>query len=223
MPTKPLTDDDVLRGYIQKSGIKQPKVSGFADGMASVDGRWVKVGSRLSSGWVIDGHDGKQKAKLSYGGVPFEQNMGLGTVENWEAPATAPAPEVPDDLLPIKDEDGNWTVPQFKGQVFDSLEQAEEFAKRYGVTDRTSIDKFIQGMSAKPAAAAVQLGDGSFVEIPYNESNQPKFGTLSDFFNLPPEERAKGMKIYNNETGDFSDDFKHQIPPLEFGDDGYIK
>ena len=221
MPTKPLTDDDVLRGYIQKSGIKQPKVSGFADGMASVDGRWVKVGSRLPSGWVIDGNDGKQKAKLSYGGVPFEQDMGLGTVENWEAPATAPTPEVPDDLLPIKGKDGNWTVAQFKGMVFTSIDEAEEFARRYGVTDRTSIDKFIQGQQTKTAELFDELGNA--IEVPYAPSHQPKFGTLSDFFNLPPEERAKGMKIYNNETGDFSDDFKHQIPPLEFGDDGYIK
>lgn len=221
MPNKPMTADDVVRKYIEKSGLKQPKVSGFADGMASVDGRWVKVGSRLPSGWVVNGYNGKDKAQLSYGGVPFEQDMGLGTVSNWEAPATAPAPEVPDELIPIKGEDGKWTVAQFKGQVFDSMEEAEEFAKRYGVTDRTSIDKFIQNI--KPSAVKVQLGDGSYVEIPRNESNQPKYGTLGDFFNLPPEERAKGMKIYNNETGDFTDDFKHQIPPLEYGDDGYIK
>jgi len=221
MPTKPLTDDDVLRGYIQKSGIKQPKVSGFADGMASVDGRWVKVGSRLPSGWVVNGYNGKDKAQLSYGGVPFEQDMGLGTVSNWEAPATAPAPEVPDELIPTKGEDGQWTVPQFKGQVFSTIEEAEEFAKRYGVTDRTSIDKFIQGMAEKTATVLDELGNA--IEIPYNPSNQPKYGTLGDFFNLPPEERAKGMKIYNNETGDFTDDFKHKIPPLKYGDDGYIK
>lgn len=229
-----MTYDDVLRGYILKSGIKQPKVSGFADGMASVDGRWVKVGSRLPSGWVVNGYNGKDKAQLSYGGVPFEQDMGLGTVSNWEAPATAPATGVGSEsegdeermrqmLSPVQNADGKWTVPQFNGQVFDSIEEAEQFAKRYGVTDRTSIDKFIQGMSAQPATAKIQLGDGTYVDIPYSPSNQPKYGTLSDFFNLPLEERAKGMKIYNNETGDFTDDFKHQIPPLEYGDDGYIK
>lgn len=207
-----MTDDDVIRKYIEYSGVKMPKVTGFADGMASVDGRWVKAGTKLPSGWVVDGYNGNSKVQLSYGGVPFQQDMGIGTV----TPYVPPAPEsgvgsesemdearMKAILAPVQNADGQWTVPQFKSQVFDSLEQAEEFAKRYGVTDRTSIDKFIE------------------------KQRKGVFGTLSDYWNASDEQRAAGMKIYNNETQDFTDDFRSRMedPTLDipFSDDGYIK
>ena len=191
-----MTDDDVLRGYILKSASKQPKVTSVADGMASIDGRWIPFGTRLKSGWVVDGSKGEM-AQLSFGGVPFEQNMGLGTVSEWKPPepTSGEGSETEMDeqrakmgLIPTKEKDGRWSVPQFKGQVFDGFEEAQNFIKRYGVTDRTSIEAF---MKKKEAGA---------------------YGTLSDYMNSSEEQQRAGMKVFNNETGDFTDDFMRADP-----------
>ena len=204
-----MTDEDVLRGYIQKSGIKQPRVTGFADGMASVDGRWVPIGSRLPNGWVVDGHDGKQKAQLSYGGVKFQQDMGLGTVfpmggnpntHPLENDPTSNIPidqngdtsaDEPDEFIPIANKDGSWSMPHFGDATFGSMQELMRFKKNYAVRDRTGIDKFLKNYKGEQEGQAM--------------------GTLSDYFKLKPEDRARGMKIFNNETGDFTDVFTHNL------------
>ena len=221
-----MTDDDVVRKYIEYSGVKMPKVTSWADGMASIDGRWVKAGTKLPSGWVVDGYGEDSKVQLSYGGVPFKQDLGIGTVTPYVPPApesgVGSESEMDEErmyqmskpiskevylkmfkLKPYQIAEGQWAVPQFGNQTFDSMEQASEFAKRYGVTDRTGIDEWIK------------------------KQEKGVFGTLSDYWNATDEQRAAGMKIYNNETGDFTDDFRSRIedPSLDipFSDDGYIK
>lgn len=209
MPNQPMTDDDVLRGYILKSGSKPPKVTSIADGMASINGRWLPFGTKLPSGWVINGSK-ENMAQLSYGGVPFEQDMGLGTVSEWISPepTSGEGSEREMDefrarsvLTPVQNEDGRWSVPQFKGQVFDSPEEAQEFSKRYGVIHRQHIEEF---MKKKEAGA---------------------YGTLSDFMNSSDKQQRAGMKVFNNETQDFTDSFIRSDPTLEadFQSDGFIK
>lgn len=206
-----MTDDDVLRGYILKSGSKQPKVTSVADGMASIDGRWIPFGTRLPSGWVVDGSNG-QKAQLSYGGVPFEQDMGHGTVfpmgetpDDGYAPVNDPTLDMPvdqngdtsadepEEFIPIANKDGSWSMPHFGDATFGSMKELMKFKKNYAVRDRTGIDKFLKGYKG--------------------EKEEQAMGTLSDYFKLKPEDRAKGMKIFNNETQDFTDVFTHNLEP----------
>ena len=193
--------------------------------MFSLGGRWLKAGQRSPQGHTIDSLDPKTGfLNLSYQGVPLMPLKMRDSVIQDYVPAFTQdgGGETEKDkqrmmemFQPVQNEDGSWSVPTFGKQVFKDLEEAMDMVRTYGVIDRTGVEAF---MKSKTAGA---------------------FGTLSDFWNSTAEQKAAGMKVFNNDTGDFTDEFREiaddhpktypmhidlRDPSVQlFGDDGLIK
>ena len=185
--------------------------------MYSLGGRWLRAGQKTPQGHTIDSLDPNTGfLNLSYQGVPLMPlKMRDAIVQDYIPPYNGSGgsgeTEADEQRLmnlfePVQNKDGTWSVPHFGKQVFKSLEEVKDMIRTYGVGDRTGVEAF---MKTKKAG---------------------EYGTLSDFFNSSVEQRAAGMKVFNNLTGDFTDNFKETVdqlpdPTLDipFGSDGYIK
>lgn len=192
--------------------------------MFSLGGRWLKAGQRSPQGHTIDALDPKTGyLNISYQGVPLMPLKMRDAVVQDYVPAFTQGGNGETDkdkqrlmelFQPLQNKDGSWSVPHFGKRAFKDLEEAMEMIQTYGVGDRTGVDEFMKSKS------------------------EGAYGTLSDFWNASAEQRASGMKVFNNKTGDFTDTFKEiaddhprvpsqsypQDPMVKlFGDDGLIK
>ena len=164
-----------------------------AERIYSVDGRWLKAGQSLSNGYKVVGEDKTGNLILGFHGVPVTIGMQGSHITPYN-PVSKPmwtgggqmTTQEENMYNAFKNEDGSFNDNM--GGVHASFEDAMKAYKSYYVPNRNGIDSYIQKMRK-------QFPDRNF-------------GTYSDYQNASPELKRQGFNVYNNETGDFTDNFK---------------
>jgi hypothetical protein len=164
-----------------------------AERIYSVDGRWVKGGQSLSSGHKIVGEDKSGNLILSFQGVPVTIGMQGSHIKPYIeesrpiwAGQGAMTTEEENLYNASKNSDGSFNDSM--GGVHSTFSESMKHYQLYYVKDRKGIDDYILKMR--------------------NKSPDYNYGTYSDYQKASPEKQRQGYKVYNNETGDFTDFFK---------------